>query len=190
MRKSKKGIVLLVIGILFLSIAGVWIAKNISIDINAEKVAFQLLEKVIDEANRTTETSGDTEAVVVDGEEFCGRVLIEKLNLELPVYNEWSYEKLKSAPCRYKGSALTDNLVIAAHNYKSHFGNIDLLKENDEIVFIDANGNRYNYAVEQITKLDGTDVESMASDKWDFTLFTCTFDGSQRVTVRCNKSEN
>ena len=39
----------------------------------------------------------------------------------------WSYPKLKVAPCRYRGSAYLDDLIIAAHNYDRHFGRINTL---------------------------------------------------------------
>ena len=43
--------------------------------------------------------------VEVDGNAYIGRLEIPALELELPVMSEWSYPRLRTAPCRDKGSA-------------------------------------------------------------------------------------
>lgn len=103
-------------------------------------------------------------------------------------YGEWSNARFKTAPCRYTGSVDTNNIIIAAHNYKSHFGNLKQLQIGDEIVFVDTYGTYHRYSVKEITTLDGTAVTDMKAGEWDFTLFTCTKGGEQRVTVRCKRS--
>ena len=60
----------------------------------------------------------------LDNASCIGTLKIPALHLELPVLSEWSYPLLRKAPCRYAGSAYKGNLVIAAHNYSSHFGQI------------------------------------------------------------------
>lgn len=125
--------------------------------------------------------------IIVDGEAFCGTVVISKLGIKLPVFDEWNYTRLKTAPCRYLGSIATNDIIVAAHNYESHFGNLKKLQIGDEIAFIDASGNQHRFVVSKITTLDGTAVTDMKSGEWDFTLFTCTIGGEQRVTVRCNR---
>ena len=79
-----------------------------------------------------------------------------------------------------------DDLIIAAHNYKSHFGSLGKLAVGDEVKFTDAYGNEHLFEVKETAILDGTAVSDMQSGDWDFTLFTCTRSGKQRVTVRCN----
>ena len=58
----------------------------------------------------------------VDGYDCIGVLSIPVLELELPVLTDWSYTKLKIAPCHYFGSYYEKDFVIAAHNYRSHFG--------------------------------------------------------------------
>lgn len=53
----------------------------------------------------------------IDGQDYIGTLVIESLGLSLPIISEWSYPRLRIAPCRYAGSAYLDNMVIAAHNY-------------------------------------------------------------------------
>ena len=41
------------------------------------------------------------------------------------------------------------------------------------------------YTVAELETLGKYDVEEMTSGDWDLTLFTCTYGGQSRVTVRC-----
>ena len=112
---------------------------------------------------------------------------IPAFGLELPVLSQWSYPNLRIAPCRYQGSAYTDDLVIAAHNYTSHFGNLKNLQEGDTVILTDMDDNVFTYKVALRETLMPTAVEEMSSGDWDLTLFTCTLGGSYRVTVRCER---
>lgn len=138
--------------------------------------------------------SGDSEeempAVAVNEALYIGLLEIPALKLTLPIMGEWSYAELKNSPCRYKGSVYKDNMIIAGHNYKNHFGGLSELKEDDEIIFTDVEGEQFEYRVKEVTSVDGGDVEEMETGDWDLTLFTCTLDGQNRVTVRCSRREN
>ena len=122
----------------------------------------------------------------LDGAACIGVLEIPKIDLKLPVLSEWSYPLLKKAPCRYSGSAYLDNLVIAAHNYRTHFGKLKELETGDEVIFTDAAGNRFEYKVAAVEALTPQSVEDMTSGEWALSLFTCTLDGKNRVTVRCD----
>lgn len=127
----------------------------------------------------------DMPTETIDGNEYIGVLEIPSLELKLPVMSEWSYPQLKVAPCRYVGSAYTSNLIIAAHNYFSHFGQLKNLHIGDEITFTDMDGNVFHYVLIELETLMPTAVEEMTSGDWDLTLFTCTIGGGSRVTVRC-----
>lgn len=129
------------------------------------------------------------EEVTVDEYDYIGYLAIPGLGLELPVMSEWDYLRLKIAPCRYTGSAVTNDLVIAAHNYESHFGRLSELSAGDEVLFIGADGALYFYEVVLVEILEPTAVEEMTSGDHDLTLFTCTYGGQSRVTVRCERKE-
>lgn len=66
----------------------------------------------------------DMPVKTVDGQKYVGVLKIPALSLTLPVLNDWSYGKFKIAPCKYYGSVYQDNMVIAAHNYRRHFGKL------------------------------------------------------------------
>jgi len=127
--------------------------------------------------------------VQVDGEACIGTIGIPALDLTLPVMSSWDYEKLKTAPCRYSGSAYKDDMVICAHNYRKHFSRIKGLLPGDEVNFTDAAGNIFRYKVSDVEILGPTAVEAMTSGDWDLTLFTCTTGGQTRFTLRCDRTE-
>lgn len=143
-------------------------------------------EEVVSETEETESTKYDMTTVTVDGYEYIGYLTIPALDLELSVMSSWSYPKLKVSPCRYSGSIAEGNMVICAHNYSRHFGRIKNLSEGDEVYFTDMDGNTYCYEVAEVTTLAPTAIEEMTSSGYDLTLFTCTYGGKSRVTVRCS----
>lgn len=188
MARKNRGIVFIIIGCILLLSAGGWFIYNIAEDNRAGTKAKELLIQFENKQNNIVETNAPL--INVDGNSFCGKIFIEKLSVELPVYDEWNYTRLKSAPCRYAGSVDTNDIIIAAHNYKSHFGSLNRLTKGDEIQFIDVYGKVYLYEVCELIILDGTAVSDMQTSNCDFTLFTCTKSGEQRVTVRCERKNN
>lgn len=123
--------------------------------------------------------------VMVEGNAYIGCLDIPAIDLFLPVMSSWSYAKLKIAPCRYGGSAYTGELVIAAHNYRSHFGSLRYLNTGDQVIFTDADGNQFVYSVGEVEVLAPAAVEEMLDSGWDLTLFTCTYGGRTRLAIRC-----
>ena len=124
---------------------------------------------------------------VIDGNAYIGKLELPELGIKLPVMSDWSYPKLKKAPCRYQGSAYTGDLIIAGHNYKRHFNGLKRMKTGSRVIFTDEAGNVFRYSVAKIERLDGYAVEQMEAGDWDLTLFTCTAGGSVRLTLRCKQ---
>ena len=119
-----------------------------------------------------------------------GILEIPVLEVELPVLADWSYEKLKKAPCHYYGSYYESDFVIAAHNYASHFGRLTQLQTGDLVLFTDAAGQTHYYEVVLLETLPPTATEEMITSGFALSLYTCTPGGSNRVTVRCNTVNN
>lgn len=126
----------------------------------------------------------------INGIDFIGVLRIPALELELPIISEWNYPNLKTAPCRYSGSAYLNNLIICGHNYTSHFGTLKNLWEGDIATFTDIDGNVFIYKMVERETLNPTDIEGMESGNWDLTLFTCTVGGQSRVTIRFELEED
>lgn len=123
--------------------------------------------------------------IPMDGYSYIGYLTFPTLGMELPVMDSWDMVRLRKAPCRYYGSAETQDLVIAAHNYRSSFGQCQRLQIGDEILFTDAAGIVHRYLVGEIEIVEPTAVEYMIKSDWDLSLYTCTYGGTQRLTIRC-----
>lgn len=208
MKKRRMGGVLIALGFVMIAVALGLTGYNLWDGQRAEQAAQSVLEQLKalrEEAaspgdaqgSEVGSSSGDdaqdseetAQAVEIDGYRYIGVLQIPALNLELPVMETWDYKRLRIAPCRYMGSAEGNDLIIAAHNYSTHFGNLKNLRFGDEVFFRDLEGKRFRYEVSMMEMLDGTAVEEMESGEWDLTLFTCTVGGQARVTVRCTASE-
>ena len=176
---------------------------NIYDNMNQDQNQKQILEQYIQETNHQQDTSFiqipdyqlnpemEMPEVSIPGLEEAGCIgIIEipSINIKLPVLSTWSYSLLKKAPCRYTGSIYLDNMVIAAHNSDAHFKKISNLQEGDIVTFTDAVGNVFTYSVAGIELLQPNEVDNMTNGQWPLTLFTCTYGGASRVTVRCKKN--
>ncbi|MBQ5950696.1 MAG: sortase [Lachnospiraceae bacterium] len=119
--------------------------------------------------------------------DYLAVLSIPSIGLEYPVMDTWDMKRLKVNPCRYSGTAYRGNMVICAHNTRSHFEGLKRLSIGDAVSLTDMDGNVFRYRVGEITVLQPTDVEEMTESGWDLTLFTCTLRGQARLTVRCEK---
>ena len=126
--------------------------------------------------------------VTLGGYEYVGYVEIPTLGLKLPVMAEWDYTRLQIAPCRQFGSSRTDNLVIAAHNYDTHFGKLKELPKGDTVIFTDMEGIVSTYCIEKLETLSPDAVDTVLNSGYDLVLYTCTKGGRTRVIVFCDRA--
>jgi sortase A len=199
MRRNKKGLFCIIFGFLCIAVAVSWIAYNVCEDYMAGASSELALKKIrnddsftnVTDKNNTPEyvRNPDIEmpTITEEGNDYIGILELPSLNIELPIMSECSYPNMRIAPCRYSGSAYLSNLVIAGHNYSNHFGRLSDMKIGDEVKFIDVDGNEFDYRVGDIEILQPIAVDEMKNSDWDLTLFTCTIDGVNRITVRCEK---
>ena len=125
----------------------------------------------------------------IDGETYVALLEIPSLGLELPVLSHWSYDALRIAPCRYSGSLYLNNLVIAGHNYTTHFAPLWSMRPGDAVIVTDMDGSRFRFIAAEIHTLSPDQVQEMTESEWDLTLFTCTADGSARFAVCCTAED-
>ena len=182
--RQKPGTWLMRIGLLLLAAALLLTGYNLWDEIPAQS---NIDEPVIPDYILNPDMEMPT--VEIEGNNYIGTLEIPAFKLSLPVISQWSYPRLRLAPCRYTGSAYQGNLVIAAHNYRAHFGPLKNLYAGDRITFTDADGNLFTYNVVEIQILEPTAIEDMTAGDWDLTLFTCTPGGQTRLTVRCEAIE-
>ena len=125
---------------------------------------------------------------MLEGYGYVGYVEIPALGLKLPVMSDWDYTRLEIAPCRQFGSSRTDDLVIAAHNFESHFGRLKEMSVGNTVTFTDMAGIVNTYRAEMIETLSPKDVDAVQNSGYDLVLYTCTRDGQSRVAVFCNRT--
>ena len=197
------GVICIFLGVVCILSSVGFVVYNRWEDQNAEGIAKDLLEDVqsiMDEKQPEQPLPADTvnlpddpekmptemATVKVDGYDCIGVLSVPVLDLELPVLTDWSYAKLKKAPCHYYGTYYEKDFVIAAHNYQSHFGKLSELQPKDLILFTDVSGTVYCYEVVLLETLPGNATEEMIASGFDLSLYTCTPGGASRITVRCN----
>lgn len=166
-------------------------AANAS-NITVNKIIMEIQEKDIPVKDITEDTEfleeiPEMEVMNIDGIDYIGTLEIPSQELLLPVTADWSYSNLKLSPCRYAGSIYTNDFVICAHNYNTHFGVLKNLQIGDIIYFRTVNNEIIEYSVVEMQILDPYSIDEMKNSEFDLTLFTCTYGGAQRVTVRANK---
>lgn len=123
----------------------------------------------------------------VDGRVYVGMIEIPSFGVSLPVLAEWSYDNLKIAPCYYAGNCYTNDLVLCAHNYSTHFNGLRWVDMGADVYFTTVEGETFHYAVVNRETLNPEEVERLKSPDadWDLTLFTCYVGGATRCVVRC-----
>lgn len=186
------GIVCILLGVCCLLSAAGLVVYNKWDDKNAQKASQDMLQEI--QQQIAEESDGENEEQhlqqmpvgEIKGYEYIGILTIPALEVELPVLTDWSYAKLKVAPCLYYGNCYEPDFVIAAHNYQSHFGRLSKLQAGDIVTFTDVSGNIYGYEVILIETLAENATKEMITSGFDLSLYTCTPGGGSRVTVRCN----
>jgi sortase A len=190
--KSLRGIgpgtALMSLGGLFVLSAILLFLYNIADAGRAAEAALRVADTLIAYTEERADPSDEDGTIFVGGEAYLGVLRIPALALSLPVMRDLSLEKLKISPCRYSGSVADDTIVIAAHNYKRHFGRIHTLSAGDELTFTGADGRTIRYAIAKTETIRAADIEGMTASGYDLTLFTCTYGGAARLAVRCSRS--
>lgn len=186
---KKAGIILLIAGAVLILSALLLFLYNANEDDRAGEQAEALLEEVRAEMEEAPVEDDNPEMTVVQigSYGYIGYLSIPKLGVELPAMADWDYNRLQLAPCRQFGSTKTDDLVIAAHNYKSHFGGLSTLEPGDEILFTDMNRRISRYAVDRVETLEATAVDAVQNSGHDLVLYTCTYGGRTRVVAFCDR---
>ena len=204
--RRKAGTLFIILGVVLLCGALFLSLHNRSEDRQAEQftadVVPVLIEEILADAQEPSQPEPSREQprldpetltlemseTVIDGYAYIGILSIPKLSLELPIMSDWSYKQLQISPCRFHGTLNGGNLVLMAHNYRSHFGKLSELSIGDAVVFTDVDGFVTEYTVVARDILQPDAVEELTSGDFDLTLFTCTYGGKTRVTVYCDKA--
>ncbi|MCD8181591.1 MAG: sortase [Firmicutes bacterium] len=156
-------------------------ADNADSGADADADAYSYVEAV--------SAAGEMPQKTLKGYALIGEIIIPSVGIDLPVLNDWSYNLLKIAPCRYSGTVEDGNLIILGHNYRSHFTPLKNVAVGDEVRFTDVNGMTYTYRVDEIETLYKTQLDDLTITDYDLTLFTCTTGGQSRFVARCSRTD-
>ncbi len=151
---------------------------------SAETTATGCIQAIRTETTTTKTASQPTYEFA--GNSYIGVLEIPEIGLEVPVADNCSMSTLRSSPGCYYGSAETENIVIGAHNYKSHFGYIYTLSSGSNVSFTDVNGKVYSYYVTEVTELSPYSSQTVCTSGHDLAMFTCNSSGARRVVVYCD----
>lgn len=146
------------------------------------------------ETDPTAETRDPNEPealteVEIDGHKYVGYLYFPDLDRSLPVMKLEYVEDLQLAPCLQVGSVYTNDAVIAAHNYPSHFGPLRDYKGGERVRFTDMTGYILEYTVQEVRTIDPKETPDLTENPYDLTLYTCTTGGKDRVLISCNRAE-
>lgn len=110
---------------------------------------------------------------------FLGNLIIEKIDVEYPIYSEYTEENLKMSVCRLSGPTLEEigNITIIGHNYQDNrfFGRLNQLQINDNVL-IHFNNKRFKYKVVKkymTNEEDLTCLNPITKNNREITLITC-----------------
>ena len=126
----------------------------------------------------------EPQSLAVMGYDVLGTLRIPSVDIDLPVLNDWSYDLLTVAPCRYSGSMETGDLVILGHSYRTHLRPLRQVQIGDSVELTDAAGTVHRYVVAEAEVLRGSDGSLLPSG-YPLTIFTCTTDSKHRFLARC-----
>jgi len=205
----KKGIAIAALGAVLILSALLLFLHNRQEDIRAGQEAESLVQRVEAEIREkaqtappvetTAETQPEEEVIeteppempvtVLNGYGYIGYLEIPAQWLKLAVMSEWDYNRLRLSPCRQCGTTYGDDLVIAAHNYDSHFGRLKNLNPGDLVTFTDMDGVVNTYSVTEIDTVSPESVDAVLHSGHDLVLYTCTKGGKTRVTVFCDRTD-
>ncbi len=128
---------------------------------------------------------------------YFGKIVIDKINLDYYIYNDYTEQNLKVLPCKYSGpSSLDDNgnICIIGHNYYDDrfFSNLNKLEIKDVIIIKNLEEKTYKYVVYKKYEIGEEESQKLIEPIFqrELTLSTCTFDKTKRLVIRAKLAEN
>lgn len=126
---------------------------------------------------------------------IIGRIEIEKLNLNYPIFSFTNDDLLKLGICKLYGPIPNSkgNLCLAGHNYDNNkfFSNLYKLNLNDIITIYDSSNISVDYEVFNIFEVDSsnTSILDQVTHLKELTLITCNNFNKNRIIVKAKEIE-
>ena len=198
-RKTRRGSWWLAAGVLLLLAAALLAGKNLWQQHRAAQSAGELLALAEARLEQREDTpappeGGQEEAAAGEalaGYEVDGILTIPALELSLPVLADYSEELLRVSVCLYSGTGGENpqQMVIAGHNYRAHFGRLGQLQPGDAVTYTAMTGAQSHWRVARVEEISAQDPAALEQGGWDMTLLTCNLDLSLRLLVRLEQAD-
>lgn len=133
---------------------------------------------------------GSGDKAETTGYAVAGVLMVPELEIHLPILapESWNESLMDYGPCIYYGSMEGHNLILAGHDYASHF--LPLLDAKEGMkVWIRTEGAEYCYKVTAVEEMHRSETDRLYQGDWDLTLFTCVPQTFNRLAVRCELIE-
>ena len=137
---------------------------------------------------RSTPPALDMPTVRSGAYDYIGYLNFPDYDLTMPVAATWSFPAMEISPCRHTGSVYNDNLVVAGHNYNTHFGVLFNLRLGDIVTFTDVDGNMFTYTVRELIRVSPDDSDAVMNSGYALTMYTCNWDTTERFTAFCERT--
>lgn len=124
-----------------------------------------------------------------ENNKYFGRIVIEKIDLDYMILNNFTDENLEISICRINGDNINENISLVGHNFENNmfFSNIDKLVINDKIVLYVKN-KEYVYKVYKIYEVYENDLSPLQDNEIsEVTLITCNNFNKKRVIIKAKK---
>ena len=153
------------------------------------------IEKLIEKSSQIMQlTPIPTVIPPIKSGDIIGKIVIDKINLELPIIEEANEENLKMGTTHVLYTPLpweNDNCFIAAHRswtYGRNFNRLDELQSGDIIKIFTEKIFLYKVITKEIVEPENKEVFNR---KYDLTLTTCTplYTPTHRLLVYCLRSQ-
>ena len=122
----------------------------------------------------------------LNNEKYFGRIIIDKINVDYMVLNNYSEENLNISICKFFGDKDSNNISIIGHNYENgiFFSNLNILDKDDEIkliiddkIFLYKVYDKYEVISDDITPFEEENIK-------EITLITCNNINKKRLIIK------
>ena len=120
----------------------------------------------------------------VDGTDFVGIVELPRYGSSLPVCAEWG--ESSKYPCRFSGSVYDGTMQIGATTQKGQYDFYRELSVGDTVIYTDAEGNQYTFAITSIRNEKHADQTALSHGSAPLTLFIKNIYSFEYLIVFCD----
>ncbi len=159
---------------------------------NAKAVVSQMNE-ILPDAGRGDSvlyTGGSMPALQIDGTDYVAKLEIAACDVNLPVADEWSKNKLFKAPARFSGSAYENSMVIGGADYPHQFAFCGKIENGTVVKLTDMTGAIFTYEVKRVDRSKKAQSKWLTDADCDMTLFCRDFYSGEYIAVRCDLTYN